>query len=405
MTTHAVRFENVVKHYRGAATYRALRDDLGGVLRGRLPHRQAGEVHALDGISFDIAQGATTALIGVNGAGKTTALKVMCRITYPTSGSVTVRGRIGALIEVGSGMHPELTGRENIWLYGQIMGLAKHDIARRFDDIVDFAELPTAIDRKVKHYSSGMMLRLGFSVAAHLEPDIFVVDEAISVGDAGFQHKCAERMTSLVREGTTLILVSHDLHAIEALCDRALLLDHGGIRDDGPAPDVIRGYLEGLQLQRLQDSAKPIQGAGLTLTAVEVMGHGPSEVISNGSLRIRVAYTAEFPIVSPIVSIGLSEGTPRPFAMASMLNDGYQVPDLSGQGTFELEFPRLPLNPKVFEVWGSVRGAQGYGDIIDWQRWASFRVLPDSVSSGGGAIVTTMADSPVRLDYSWRFES
>ena len=403
MSARAVIFDNVAKHYRGAATYRALRDDLGGLLRGRLPARQAAEVRALDGVSFDIEEGSTTALIGVNGAGKTTALKVMCRITYPTTGRVTVRGRIGALIEVGSGMHPELTGRENVWLYGQIMGLAKRDIARRFDEIVAFAEIADAIDRKVKHYSSGMMLRLGFSVAAHLEPDIFVVDEAISVGDAGFQHKCAERMTALVREGTTLILVSHDLHAIEALCDRALLLDHGGIRDDGPAPDVIRGYLEGLQLQRLRDSTTAIEGAGLTLTAVEVAGHRPSEVLSNGRLRIRVSYDARVPIVSPIISVGLSEGTSRPFALVSMLNDGYKVSELWGEGSFELEFPRLPLNPKVFEVWGSIRGAQGYGDIIDWQRWASFRVIDDTVASGGGAVVTTMADSPVRLDYRWHF--
>jgi ABC-type polysaccharide/polyol phosphate transport system ATPase subunit len=190
MTT-AIRFDNVTKSYRRSGEdYRALRDDLTRIFtrKGRSDVRH--EVTALRDLSFEIKAGEAVALIGANGAGKSTALKVVSRITYPTAGTVTVRGRVGALIEVGSGLHPELTGRENVQLYGRILGLPGRYVRARFDEVVEFAGLAHAIDRPVKQYSSGMQLRLGFSIAAHLEPEVLIVDEALSVGDAAFQHRC-----------------------------------------------------------------------------------------------------------------------------------------------------------------------------------------------------------------------
>ncbi len=225
---YAIRFENVTKRYpRGGPRYASLRHDFAEGVR-RAGRRLAGQRNegrgpiALEDLSFEIEEGESYAIVGPNGAGKTTALKLISRISYPTSGRVKVRGRVGALIEVGSGVHPELNARENIWLYGQIMGMSKADVKRRFDEIVEFAELGHALDRPVKMYSSGMQLRLGFAVASHLDPDIFVVDEALAVGDAGFQAKCVERMMKLVAEGRTLLFVSHNLSAVEAICERGL---------------------------------------------------------------------------------------------------------------------------------------------------------------------------------------
>ena len=217
---HAVRFEEVTKRYPRGWTegeeprYASLRHDLASIgkrlssrARGR-PARETGAL-ALKDVSFEIEEGESFAIIGPNGAGKSTALKLISRISYPTSGRISIRGRVAALMEVGSGVHPELTGRENIWLYGQILGMTKADIRRRFDEIVEFSELGGAIDTPVKFFSSGMQLRLGFSIAAHLEPDVFVVDEALAVGDARFQLRCVRRMKELVAGGHSLIFVSH----------------------------------------------------------------------------------------------------------------------------------------------------------------------------------------------------
>src|SRR5215217_4550985 len=184
----AIEFFDVSKRFRGGKNYGMARDDLVAFVRGRF--RRANEVHALEDINLEIPEGQAFGLLGDNGAGKTTLLKLASRITYPSTGRIRVRGRVGALIEVGTGLHPELTGRENIGLYGRILGIPRREIMRRFDEIVDFAEIGPALEQPVKQFSSGMQLRLGFSLAAHLEPDVLLVDEAIAVGDAGFQYRC-----------------------------------------------------------------------------------------------------------------------------------------------------------------------------------------------------------------------
>jgi homopolymeric O-antigen transport system ATP-binding protein len=404
----AITFDGVTKHYRGAREYRALRDDLAGAV-GRIAGRKRSPrtpVRALEDVSFQIPEGQSFALIGANGAGKTTALRIASRITYPTTGRVRVRGRVGALIEVGTGMHPELTGRENVWLYGRILGLARRDIAKRFETIVDFAGIGSAIDQPVKQFSSGMQLRLGFSLAAHLEPDVLLVDEAIAVGDAGFQYRCVERMSELVREGRTLVFVSHDMSAIETLCERAVLLRRGEIALDGRAREVIRTYLSDVEFARLAADTSDPSASGSQLAIVRVSLHNGrgeevAEVESGEPVTARLHYHAVVPIEGPIFSVGLSDGRSACFTLASMLVDGKAPPVIEGEGYVDCMFAGLPLHPRTYEIWGSVRGGAGFGDLVDWQRLRLFRVTGDIEEGGKGAVTHSMADAPVRLSYSW----
>src|SRR5262245_41815440 len=201
--------------------------------------RRSDEFWALRDVSFEVARGETLDIIGHNGAGKSTILKLLSGVTAPTSGEIRISGRLSALIEIGSGFHPELTGRENVFLSGSILGMPRREIAGKLERIVDFAGVRDFIDTPVKHYSSGMYVRLGFSIAAHLEPDILLLDEVLAVGDAAFQVKCLERIHDLHRQGRTIVFISHDLASVERLCSRVLLLNHGRIIANGSARDVI----------------------------------------------------------------------------------------------------------------------------------------------------------------------
>ncbi len=198
---------------------------------------------ALDDISFEVEEGVATAIIGRNGAGKSTLLKVLSRITEPTTGYVDVRGRVGSLLEVGTGFHSELTGRENIYFNGAILGMRRHEIAKKFDDIVAFSGVEKHIDTPVKWYSSGMYVRLGFAVAAHLEPDVLIVDEVLAVGDAEFQKRCLGRMGEVAHEGRTVLFVSHNMHAVRRLCERAIMLERGKLTMEGDVASVAQHYL------------------------------------------------------------------------------------------------------------------------------------------------------------------
>jgi lipopolysaccharide transport system ATP-binding protein len=254
----AIRAEGLGKVYllgERRARYKALRDVLAdaaaapiAALRSRLgaqtpPARGRESIWALRGVSFEIAEGELVGIIGRNGAGKSTLLKVLSRITIPTTGSARIRGRIGSLLEVGTGFHPELTGAENIYLNGVILGMRRREIARKFEEIVAFAGVEKFVDTPVKHYSSGMYLRLAFSVAAHLEPEILLVDEVLAVGDSTFQRKCLDKMEDVGKQGRTVLFVSHNMPAITRLCPRTLLLDAGGVAADGPSHQVVSAYL------------------------------------------------------------------------------------------------------------------------------------------------------------------
>src|SRR5919108_5104314 len=247
MIAPVIHGENLSKRYhRGALLYDpGLRHALENFLRSPLNffRRTKDErFWALKDVSVDVHEGEVLGLIGRNGAGKTTLLKILSRITRPTEGWAEIHGRVGSLLEVGTGFHPELTGRENTFLSGAILGMSKAEIARKFDEIVSFAELEKFIDTPVKHYSSGMYVRLAFAVAAHLEPEILLVDEVLAVGDINFQKKCLGRMGDVARAGRTVVLVSHQLNQIRRLCQRVIWIDDGALRQTGPTADVVGAY-------------------------------------------------------------------------------------------------------------------------------------------------------------------
>jgi lipopolysaccharide transport system ATP-binding protein len=243
------------------------------------------ELWALRDISFEVKRGEVVGLIGRNGAGKSTLLKVLSRITEPTEGFADIKGRIGSLLEVGTGFHPELTGRENIFLNGSILGMKRVDINRKFDEIVAFAEVEKFIDTPVKHYSSGMYVRLAFAVAAHLEPEILVVDEVLAVGDAAFQKKCLGKMGEVAREGRTVMFVSHNMAAVVSLCNRALLLESGQIAVDGPAAEVASVYQTesiGVESNQTDLSEMPHKGSGKArFTSIKTFATDQSNGLSN----------------------------------------------------------------------------------------------------------------------------
>lgn len=243
MSGSAIEVRGVSKRYRlGSGPYLTLRETLAGLVR-RDGGRAREEVWALRDVSFRVDEGEVLGVIGLNGAGKSTLLKILSRITTPTSGVSRARGRVGALLEVGTGFHPELSGRENIFLNAAILGMKRSEIRRRFDEIVDFSGVEQFLDTPLKRYSSGMYLRLAFAVAAHVDPDIVIVDEVLAVGDVQFREKCLGRMSEFGRAGRTVVFVSHDLGSVNQLCPRTIWLDRGQIRADGPTADVIDDYV------------------------------------------------------------------------------------------------------------------------------------------------------------------
>ncbi len=254
MNDYAIRVENLGKRYligQQRVRYRMLRDSIQqaaqsawhALRRGPLPENDQRILWALKDVSFEVQAGKSLGIIGSNGAGKSTLLKILSRVTVPTVGRVRLRGRIGSLLEVGTGFHPELTGRENIFLNGAILGMTRLEIDRKFDEIVEFSEIKKFLDTPVKFYSSGMRMRLAFSVAAHLEPEILLIDEVLAVGDQAFQNKSLNKMDSVVKQGRTVLFVSHNMAAIKALCSRAVYLESGQVKYAGEVDEVIEAYL------------------------------------------------------------------------------------------------------------------------------------------------------------------
>lgn len=291
MTVDAIRVESLSKAYRlGAdiAFSETLFQQLGALamrplqrLRGVTQPVGPALFTALDDVSFKVVEGQTVGIIGHNGAGKSTLLKILSRITEPTSGRVGVRGRMASLLEVGTGFHPNLSGRDNVFLNGAILGMSRHDVRARFDDIVAFAQLEKFIDTPIKHYSSGMRVRLAFAVAAHLEPDIMIIDEVLAVGDAAFQKRCLQRIEEVGQSGRTVLFVSHQLNTVSRLCGRTLVLDHGRLVFDGATGSAIHHYyaeLGGARSRRVwsrKDTPTQANGPGpVWLRAVEIMQQG-----------------------------------------------------------------------------------------------------------------------------------
>src|SRR5271170_3612143 len=263
MSDVALRMEDVYKKFRKGEVFDSLRD-LIPALTGRMFQQQElsaqdkREFWALREISFEVMRGEAFGIIGHNGAGKSTALKILSRIMKPTKGRMFVNGRLSALIEVGAGFHQDLTGRENIFLYGTILGMTKREIASKLEQIIAFSGLEEFIDTPVKRYSSGMYGRLGFSVAAHVEPEILIVDEVLSVGDLVFQQRCIDRIRSVIKSGTTVLFVSHNLKSVTEVCHRAMLLDHGSLVAIGDTDSVTRKYLAAGAITKTPDEQKSV---------------------------------------------------------------------------------------------------------------------------------------------------
>ena len=371
-------------------------------VRTRPPRRE--EFWALRGIDFEVERGEKFAIVGHNGAGKSTLLKILSRVTPPTSGEITLRGRVGALLEVGTGFHPELTGRENVFLNGAILGMRRTEIQRKFDEIVEFAEVERFIDTPVKRYSSGMQLRLAFAVAAHLEPEVLIIDEVLSVGDLAFQEKCLGRMQEVSGEGRTVLFVSHNLTAVQTLCARAMLLSHGEKVAEGPTADVIDEYVRTAQ-----------RDAGAVLSERE-------DRQGTGDLRfLRAYYESDGkPIDSPatgqnfevVVEYATRDGKPLrnvSFAVQvlTMLGDvmlhlytktaGVAMPNVPGRGTLRCAIPRCPLPAGEYTItlWSDL-----LGEPLDWiQRAVPLTVHEGDFFGSGQAQVPT--HQSVLIDHAW----
>jgi ABC-type polysaccharide/polyol phosphate transport system ATPase subunit len=343
----------------------------------------------LDDVNVNVQPGESVGLVGINGSGKSTLLKILTRVMYPYAGRVDVAGRVGALIEVRAGIHPELSGRENIHLYGTLLGLSRREVAERFDQIVDFAQIETAVDRQVKFYSSGMQMRLGFAVAAFLEPAVLLVDEVLAVGDATFQQRCIDRMRDVLTQGTTLVFVSHDLATVEGICERAVWLHNGVLRDDGPVRSVLTSYRQALeQVAEMSPTTGPI-----TVVKVRVESEGGETPRTQQPASI-TAVLQKNTATPARVCIGVSEG---PAAPVFLLDHHIDV----GAGEVEVrcDIDRLPLPRGRFFLWLGVfeRG----GELMRWHPAAHFDVIGPDLDVGPPGIIRL---SPVHVAAAWQVD-
>jgi lipopolysaccharide transport system ATP-binding protein len=346
-----IRVSGLGKKYRirheAAARYTALRDVLSGLFQGKANggvRASAGfeEFWALRDVSFEVAEGEVVGIIGRNGAGKSTLLKILSQITDPTAGEVELHGRTASLLEVGTGFHPELTGRENISLNGAILGMTRREIAKRFDEIVAFADVERFLDTPVKHYSSGMYVRLAFAVAAHLEPEILIVDEVLAVGDAEFQKKCLGKMRDVSRGGRTVLFVSHNMGALAALCDRGIVLERGRVSFTGAIDDALTQYSRSTGLEPIVPASTDMP----CVTAVEF----DNAAAMRGELRLRLSFTSPWPLAPPLLGVVVSSASGSPvFGFNTMMDARFEPPAVD-KGTIALTIEDAPLHTGLYKL-------------------------------------------------------
>jgi lipopolysaccharide transport system ATP-binding protein len=363
MAEIAIRAEGLGKSYRidheARASYRMFRESLvtaaKRVLRPR-SEKSHETIWALKNVSFEVRRGEALGIIGRNGAGKSTLLKILSRITRPTTGRAEVYGRLGSLLEVGTGFNPELTGRENIFLNGAILGMSRREIQRRFDEIVAFAETERFLDTPVKRYSTGMYMRLAFAVAAHLETDILVVDEVLAVGDTAFQQKCLGKMEDVAGQGRTILFVSHNMAAVTQLCTRALLLEAGTVQADGAPDDVIARYLgSGNQEGRVDLSTRtgPVGSGGAVFEWAEVR-NSSNEICQDFSIgdEVRVAFRLRLAPTRPrtklVLSIRSADG--MPVALISTDDSGFALENDHESWVVSVDFEDIRLYPGPYHI-------------------------------------------------------
>lgn len=403
----AIRAEGLAKCYKlgRAPRHDTLRDwfadGLRGTFRGRgRPATEERNFWALRDVSFDVHHGEIVGIIGRNGAGKSTLLKIFSRIVRPTRGSAEIRGRMGSLLEVGTGFHPELTGRENIFLNGAILGMRRAEIRRMFDQIVAFAEVETFLDTPVKRYSSGMYVRLAFAVAAHLTPQILVVDEVLAVGDASFQRKCLGKLEDVARGGRTVLFVSHNLAVVQSLCTRGLLLEEGRVAVDDSGPAAVAAYLRSLESRALIDVAHRIdrRGRGLVrLVGVDVSDGGspPSSTLATGK-PARIAFQFDRALPGQSCSFTIYDLNGQPVAAFDSANSGPEDCRTAGPtGQWVCLSDELPLLPGRYRLNVAVRtGPDWESDLQDHIEGAAFfdveqghmRGRPQTANFGYGSV-------------------
>jgi lipopolysaccharide transport system ATP-binding protein len=409
MSDVAIRVENLGKRYcigalqrsGGGFRYKALRDVLADAAssvgrRALSPFRgsvdvtaEDHEVWALKDVSFDIKRGEAVGIIGRNGAGKSTLLKILSRITEPTEGYVRIEGRVGSLLEVGTGFHPELTGRENIFLNGAILGMKKSEIERKFDEIVAFAEVERFIDTAVKHFSSGMYLRLAFAVAAHLEPEILLVDEVLAVGDAQFQKKCLGKMGDVAREGRTVLFVSHNMGAVGRLCREGMLLDAGRLVTSGNISGVIAEYTQTVvssvaELRFSVDRNKKILMRAARL--LDQDGRPSTELDRAQAFSVSIEYEVRQRVAGAHIAVMLDkvDGTPICHAADIDGTPGSAIDRVPGLYTTVVEFPGGLLNAGAYQI--RIGIAKYGGETYDYREGFVFRLsdLGSFASLGAG---------------------
>ena len=392
-----VQFDGVWKKFRRGERHDSLRDLVPSLLSrvARSRHEPAltrEEFWALQDVSLRVAPGESLGVIGPNGAGKSTILKLLTKILRPTRGDVKVEGRIAALIEVAAGFHPDLTGRENVYLQGAILGMKRREIARKFDQIVDFAGVADFIDTPVKRYSSGMNARLGFAIAAHLDPDVLLIDEVLSVGDVAFQAKCVARMRDLLNDGVPLVFVSHNLTAIVDLCRRAIFIDHGTVRFDGPAAAAVaefRRHRPDSTANHGGPDTRPIRISDVRLLDAD---DEPSVVFATGRrLLVQVTYSAQQPIERPQIAVDIHNADGVCCAGINTRMDDRELGTVEGTGVVELVIPRLWLLPGAYTISVGILDANGLQPLDLQLRAYPFSVISDRRDFG-----------IVYLEHEWR---
>ena len=385
-----IKVENLSKHYRlGVISGGTLREDLNrwfAKLQGKPEpllkigqtdhgNRKGDQVWALKDVNFEVRQGEILGIIGRNGAGKSTLLKILSRITAPTEGRIGIKGRVGSLLEVGTGFHPELTGRENIFLNGTILGMKKAEVDRKLDEIVEFAEMAKFIDTPVKRYSSGMRVRLAFAVAAHLEPEILIVDEVLAVGDAAFQKKCLGKMSEVSSEGRTILFVSHNMQSIRALCSRGLVLQAGSIVADGPVFEAVDFYnrsVGGRNFSATTSIADEIirRGSGaVRFEQIEVADKQENKRFVFGmgeEVRFKLSYKVFDKVSGLSVMIALRSGKMGEIITTMRHNLSAESIPAGTKGNMELKIPELSLRPGEYQLYFWLGNKLGQPlDVVD----------------------------------------
>jgi ABC-type polysaccharide/polyol phosphate transport system ATPase subunit len=399
----AIQLEHVTKRYRTGRS-RTIVDLVAGSLdqlRGRSDEVHSATrgkigaiIHALDDVSFEVREGAGLGIIGRNGAGKTTLLKLISRVTWPTSGKVRVAGHVVSLIELGAGFHPELTGRENVYLGAGLFGLTRKAIDRQFDAIVSFADVERLIDTPMKRYSSGLYARLGFSVAIHSNPDIVLVDEVLSVGDAAFRRRAMEALRGLIARGKTVLFISHDMWNVRRLCSEILWMDNGTVRAYGEAGAIAEQYMNEVNLQAMQNQGTSLQshrgGTGeVRFESVDLLGGdgAPKAVfLSDDTLMIRGRYVATQPVESPVFQAAIVDVDTGVVVTTASTAGRAAAGMVQGPGEIEIRFAHLPLRARQYVLRLS---------ITDAFQLASYDVVtagPRFAIAGHGSGVDSLAD-------------